>query len=67
MPTEAIRVFARFRPKNKAEMINNPDGKNDLVTLDTENHIVSIIVTKGEKPKRFDFDHIFKTDATQVT
>jgi len=66
MPTEAIRVFARFRPKNKAEMINNPDGKNDLVTLDTENHIVSIIVTEGEKPKRFDFDHIFKTDATQA-
>lgn len=65
MPAEAMRVLCRFRPKNKAEMINNPNGENDRITLDTENHVVNIIINEGEESKRFDFDHIFKTDTTQ--
>jgi len=63
MPAEAIRTFSRFRPRNKAEMLNNENPKE--VIWIRNNQTAEVEMPETKKKRKFTFDHIFPLDATQ--
>lgn len=63
MPAEAIKTYSRFRPRNKAEMLNNENPKEVIWILNNQTAEVEMPETK--KKRKFTFDHIFPLDTTQ--
>lgn len=65
MPSEAIKVVARFRPRNVIEAMKN-DNPKEMVFLDDDQKTVECI--EGDTPKRkaYTLDLIFPTNTNQM-
>jgi len=63
MPAEAIKTYSRFRPRNKAEMLNNENPKE--VIWIRNNQTAEVEMPETKKKRKFTFDHIFPLDTTQ--
>jgi len=64
MPTETVKVCARFRPRNKIEALKN-ENPEELITLNDDGASIDICMEKGKKPRTFTFDVIFPTNTNQ--
>jgi kinesin family protein 5 len=65
MPTETVKVCARFRPRNKIEELKN-ENPEELISLNDDGASINITMEKGKKPRTFTFDVIFPTNTTQA-
>jgi len=65
MPSENIKVVARFRPRNVIEAMKN-DNPQELVFLDDDQKTVSILEGESETKKKYTLDLVFPTNTTQI-
>jgi hypothetical protein len=61
MPSESVKVFARFRPFNARERKLNEEGRLNM-TMDGG----AIVVEHEERVNKFAFDNIFDETSTQL-